>query len=67
MVNWAELKEGYYWAKDGERMYFNLIINLHGKSPFFRIRAWDTWKDVIIENFEPSKIIEVSKIERPES
>lgn len=37
-----EVKEpGFFWAKSGKYQWHNLIIEVFGEYPFFKIRAWN--------------------------
>jgi len=37
-----EVKEpGFFWAKSGSHKWYNLIIEVFGEHPFFKIRAWN--------------------------
>ena len=42
-------KPGFYWAKSGRSQWFNLIVEVHGESPFFRLRAWNRMHDTLKE------------------
>jgi hypothetical protein len=41
--------EGFYFAKSENYKWFNLIAQIYGQSPFFKIRAWHRFHDKIIE------------------
>lgn len=57
---------GLYWAKSGTYKWFNLIVEIYGESPFFKIRAWCRPKDQII-NISHTDIAEWGdKIVEPE-
>lgn len=40
---------GYFWARNGDCKWFDLIVEIYGKSPFFRLRAWDLKNSQIVD------------------
>jgi hypothetical protein len=56
---------GFYWAKSGSYKWYNLIVEVHGESPFFRLRAWHLF-DQTLTAIESWSIKEWGpKIEQP--
>lgn len=63
---------GFYWGKSDDCKWWNLIIQVYGDSPFFRIDGWDISEDDIFADIDrvcefgpaidsPEVIIEKSK------
>lgn len=40
-------QEGLYWASEPGKDWYNLIVEVYGTSPFFRIRGWDRKNDLL--------------------
>ena len=61
-------KAGYYWAKQDGFGWYNLIIDVHGTYPFFKIRAWNVHKDNlgIIDGDDICDESELIPIEHPD-
>lgn len=64
-----QVKEpGFFWAKSGDYKWHNLIIEVFGEYPFFRIRAWNRSCDKlgIIDADDIAKDCELIPISEPE-
>lgn len=47
---------GFYLAKTGNCQWYNLIVQIYGRSPFFKLRAWDRIADkIVVVNVEDIK------------
>lgn len=42
-----ELEPGYYWAKIGDREYWEIVF-IKGNFPFFRVFLFPIWEESII-------------------
>ena len=59
-------KEGFYWAKNGNYKWFNLLCRVSGESPFLKIEAWHLFDDKLYK-IDPSDITEWSdEITKPQ-
>lgn len=54
--------EGFYWAKTSGYQWFNLIIRIHGESPFLHIDAWEYVERRVIADIHPYEIAEVGPL-----
>lgn len=50
----TDYKAGFYWAKTNESFkWWNLIVQIHGDPPFFKLTVWSRTESKIVERSYP--------------
>ena len=54
----TDIEAGFYWARSGkDYVWYDLIVEVYGEAPFFKIRTWRRIFDRV-EEIRPSDIVD---------